>query len=201
MSPDEQIRSLLPSTEAAVQYFAATERKHFGSQSDPGSTFTDVDNLADLLSLAHFQRGNLDGDSRRSLIASGVHPDAFAAGVRYLLVRTPGTVGILNTSTLHPDDTVTVERTKPNAPCTVVTEVTTQPTAEYGVIIIGPDVDGFTDDGRDVLYTAHPGPPTRPANSAVLDGYEGQQITVRRMREVLGGDVWANTRILARVGE
>lgn len=172
-------------------YYESTRKKHFDAGGH-GSMFTDPDlhTLEDVLHLAWGQRGNLDGDDRAEFIARGAVPDAFTVGNRYLLVRTPGTVGVLSSVGLDDGALVQIVRGKPGAPCSIVCAVSAQETIDYAAVIIG---DG--DGGEPVLITMFPGPVTRPTSHPEINALEGQTVTLGRVREILGSDTWLNTRL------
>lgn len=179
-------------------YYAGTERKHFSDRSLPGSKFTDpyIKTLDDLLVVASRQRGGLEGDDSDKFRFLGVRDEVFKPGYRYLFVATPGKLGIVTTDMLPGDTVVTVERTKPGAPCNFVMSVDKQLTVDYGVIIISDE-----DPEKPRLITAFPGYPTfvpdRSTESAAkADSLEGKSFTVNQVRELMGRDVVVNTRLV-----
>ncbi|KQO98790.1 hypothetical protein [Leifsonia sp. Leaf264] len=206
LSADQVITDMMPDhTESIRKYYADTEKKHFTGHDQAGSTFQEVGSLRELLQLGFEQRGGLGGDDRDELIALGAEPDGFLDGKRYIKIGTPGLLGITNTAGMNADDLVTVKRTKTGVPCTIVADVGEQPAVDFGVAIIAEDTMGVKGEGvgGDLLITAFPGLPTKPVVNSKdaelvgkVDALEGQKITVTQMRELLGGDVWANTRVL-----
>jgi hypothetical protein len=194
----EEIASMIPRNEKTASYFEATETKHFGDASGHGSKFVDptLRSLNDIVLLAWEQRGgSLAGDDRSEFIARGAKPDAFQDGKRYLLVETPGTVGVVNSEGLSGDAKVEIVRGKPGAPCSIVLAVDTQATTDYAVVIVAQDTMGITETGGDLLITAFPGTVTRPTANAAIDALEGQTTTMAEVRRILGGDTWLNTRL------
>lgn len=202
-------RTLIPRRGAWGGYYAATDAKHFlavgtgdAPSTTPGSTFTDptLRRLNDVVALAYRQRGTLVGDDREELARLGTPEEAFKPGIRYLLVRTEGTVGIRRSDDLPDEATVEVVRSKPGAPCSLVVDVTAQETADVGTIIIGRDPAEGTVDGqpREVVFTAHPGLPIPVDFTDRMSAYEGQQVTIGQVRAAYGGDVWLNTRLPAQ---
>lgn len=187
--------ALVPRRGSMRAYFAATDAKHFGPGGTPGSTFTDssLRRLNDVLALAYRQRGTLHGDDRDRLIELGTPQEAFASGIRYLLVHTPGTVGIQRSDGLPDDTAVRVVRSKPGASCSLVLDVTEQTTTGVGTIIIGRHAD---DETREVAYTAHPGLPVPPDFADRMGDYEGLSVPLSQVRAVYGSDVWLNTRLV-----
>ena len=187
-----RIDELLPDDFA--EYHEATERRHFslaeggvGSQfGDPDSPLGGPSNLRELLEEAGVQRGGLDGDDRDALIASGAPRDAFVDGPRYLMVHTPGVQGVVAASDLDDDDVVSFEVTKPDAPPTAIVDDGSvgRPRTDVATVIVGP---APSDPSREVLWTAHPGLPVRPTSSEQVA--DGTKMTVREVRERLGGDV------------
>lgn len=196
--------ALIPRRGALRDYYAATDAKHFtpvtagpdGAAATPGSTFTDptLARLNDAVALAYRQRGNLDGDDRDELARLGTPEAAFKPGIRYLLVRTPGTVGIRRSDDLPDDTMVEVVRSKPGAPCSLVVEVTAQETTEVGTIIIGRSDTG-DGSGDEVVFTAHPGLPIPVDFSDRMAGFEGRRVSLAAVRGAYDGDVWLNTRV------
>lgn len=188
--------ALVPRRGSMGAYFAATDAKHFGPTGTPGSTFTDptLSRLNDVLAMAHRQRGHLDGDDRDQLAAMGTPEEAFKPGIRYLLVHTPGTVGIEPSNGLPDNTPVQVVRSKPGAPCSLVLDVAEQSTTRVGTIIIGKHPD---DEAREVAFTAHPGLPIPVDMADRMGALQGQSVPLSQVREVYGGDVWLNTRTVA----
>jgi hypothetical protein len=176
-------------------YYDATDKKHFGDKTQPGSKFLNpsLEKIEHVLMMRMQQIGEatLDGDDREALIARGSDPNGFMAGKRYLMVLTEGTVGIKNSSTLPAETKVEVVRTKPGAPCSLVMEVDAQPTTSYAVIVMGE----HQQTGKDFLITTFPGPVTKPTANPALDAKEGQTMTVDEVKEILGEDFWINTKM------
>ena len=181
--------------EQHAAYYDATDKKHFGDKTQPGSKFLDpsLEKVEHVLMLRMGQLGaaNLDGDDREALIARGSDPNGFGKGKRYLMVLTKGTVGIKNSNTLDEDAKVEVVRTKPGAPCSLVMEVNEQPTTDYAVIVMGE----HKQTGNDFVITTFPGPVTKPTANESLDAREGQVMAVREVKEILGEDFWINTKM------
>lgn len=163
----------------------------------PGSKFSDttLTSLNDVVLLAHQQRGGLAGDDRDAFVARGAKADAFQTGKRYILVETAGTVGVLNSADLPDSTPVSIERTKAGVPCSVVHTVQEQPTTDYAVIVVAEDKMGITRDGGDLVITAFPGMVTRPLNNPGIDELEGRTVTLGSVRQIVGGDLWMNTRL------
>lgn len=175
--------ALLPVSKA--EYYAAGERKHFGAQ-PVGSVFTDatVSGFADLLELTVAQRGSLDGDDRDLLIGLGADAGAFMPserGVRYLLVRVAGEVGLVQASSLPSTAQVTARATKPGVPCSLTVAGVPRQTSEIATVILGPDPEA---PESTVLYTAHPGLPIAPAQDEVAT--DGEVLTVEQVLARIG---------------
>lgn len=186
------VRRLVPREKGTYgQYYAQNDTKHFGDGSVAGSKFTDphLHTTEDVVDLARTQRGSLAGDDREAFIALGASEQAFRPGIRYLLVRTSGSVGIIHSSTLDDQTAVRVRRDKIGAPCSASVEVSEQPTTDYACIVIGQD-----DEGHDLVFSTFPGPPTTPG-TGTLDTFEGQSLTVKQIREIYGHDVHLGTRL------
>lgn len=179
--------------QAFAEYYAATDAKHFGNTNQPGSKFTDptLTKVEDVVALTAYQRGSLQGDDRAKFIARGATPDAFQDGKRYLLVNTPGKVGILHSSEVKGTDLVQVVRTKPGVPCSLVYEVDKQPETDYGVVVVVEDVE----TGRDIVITTFPGVVTKSLKNDDIDALEGKSLTIAEARRILGSDVWLNTKL------
>lgn len=197
--------ALIPRRGSWSAYYQATDAKHFpanpvaasdGRQAPaatPGSTFTDpaLRRLNDVVALAHRQRGDLDGDDRDELARLGTPEEAFKPGIRYLLVRTSGTVGIRRSDDLPGDTAVEVVRSKPGAPCSLVLDVTTQETTDVATIIIGRNEETDTE----MVFTAHPGLPIPAGSTDRMTAWEGRRVSLAQVRAAYGGDVWLNTRL------
>lgn len=190
-------------SEGHAKYYGDNDKKHFspdpvidkGSQEkkQPGSKFLDkkLKKTEDVLALAIQQRGTIKGCDKAKFIALGASPDAFQADKRYLYVETPGTVGILNSSEMNENEMLTVTRTKVGAPCSLVATVKTQPKTHYAVAVLATDKE----TGKDLLITTFPGVVTKSLRNDDIDALEGKQITVAQAREMLGGNVWVNTKL------
>lgn len=173
-------------------YYRSTDIKHFGDRTEPGSKFTDpgLNCIEDVVALAVVQRGSLDGDDREEFIARGADPAAFQAGNRYLFVRTPGTIGVIDTAGMDRGTVLSVLRTKPGAPCSLVLDVDQQPDTDYGVIILGDDEGSLP-----VVITVFPGLVTPSTKHDDIEAREGGTILLCDARVLLGGDIWVNTRL------
>ena len=180
--------------QAFADYYTATDRKHFGDASGPGSKFTDPElkKVEDVVALAAYQRGSLDGDDTQKFISRGANPDAFQEGKRYLMVQTPGKVGIMHSAGVSDDETVEVVRTKPGVPCSLVYTVDEQPETNYGVVVMVEDVE----TGKDMVITTFPGVVTKSLKNDEIDSLEGRRISVSEVRRILGSEVWFNTKLL-----
>lgn len=176
-------------------YYAATDKKHFGDKTEPGSKFLNpsLEKVEDVLKLRMEQVGNasMEGDDREALIARGSDPTGFGTGKRYLMVLTEGSVGIKNSNSLNEDAKVQVVRTKPGAPCSLVMEVNEQPKTDYAVIVLGE----HKQTKKDFVITTFPGPVTKPTANEELDSREGQVMTVSEVKGIMGGDFWINTKM------
>lgn len=181
--------------DAHAGYYAATDAKHFGDKTEPGSKFISesLRSVEDVVALRMVQTGkdHLKGDDREALIAAGSDPNGFSAGKRYLMVKTAGTVGIRNSNTFKPEDKVQVVRTKPGAPCSIVATVKSQPETDYAVVVVGE----HKDTKNDFIITTFPGPVTKPTANATIDNLEGRTMTVADARRLMGEDFWINTRV------
>lgn len=177
------------------QYYADTDKKHFQDKSKPGSKFTDprVNDLNAVAALAAYQRGNLEGDDREKLIKAGANPKAFNDGFRYLIVRTPGKMGVQDISTFPPGTKFRVERHKAGGSCSIVGDVKEQRSVNYGVVIMGP-VPGNKGDS---VITAHPGMPSRSSGKDTFGPHEGRTLLASQVHEITGTDrVNINTRVV-----
>jgi hypothetical protein len=176
-------------------YYEATDKKHFGDKTQPGSKFLDpsLEKVEHVLMLRMRQTDTreLQGDDREALIARGSDPNGFGGGKRYLMVLTEGTVGIKDSTGLPADTKIEVVRTKPGAPCSLVMQVDEQPTTDYAVIVLGK----HKQTGNDFVITTFPGPVTKPTSNEELDAREGQTMTVGEVKEIMGGDFWINTKM------
>lgn len=188
------------------EHVASIENKHFNA-SGHGSKFTVAKNPSEVIGLANLQRTNLQGDDRDKLIAAGADPDSFLSkdsGVRYLMVETPGTESVIDTSTMNDDDKLTIVAKGKNdgrpPSLSFVADVEEQPKTNIGTIIVGPEKDQNGDfiPDSEMVWTMHPGSPTRGIRSNTvrekgLD--DGDTLTVKEFREKFGQDIKANTRL------
>lgn len=181
--------------EQHAAYYEATDKKHFGDKTQPGSKFLDpsLEKVEHVLMMRMEQIGaaNLDGDDKNALIARGSDPNGFIEGKRYLMVLTEGTVGIKNSASLPDDAKVQVVRTKPGSPCSLVMEVSEQPTTDFAVIVMGE----HKQTGKDFVITTFPGPVTKPTSNEALDSKEGQFLTIQEVKEIINEDFWINTKV------
>ena len=191
------------------EYIDSIDKKHITSKS-AGSKFTssNIKKAEDVLVLALAQRGNLKGDGRDKLIKSGASPEAFLpveSGVRYLQVKTDGTEAIKDTATMKDSDVLTVVAKgrndgKPSS-LSFSVEVSEQPTTDYATVIIVPDMDENKKPipNTEVLWTMHPGTPTRGIRSETIreNGFDdGDKITVGELRKRFGKDIKVNTKLI-----
>ena len=193
---------LIPRRGGLNAYYKATDAKHMrqaGASEGPGSVFTDstLKNLNDVVALAARQRDmSLDGDDREELVTMGASREAFKPGVRYLIVRTTGTVGVKQSAGMPDETPISIVRSKPGASATPVLDVTEKPTTNVATIIIGKHPK---DPNREVVFTAHPGMPTPSDGQDRLGHLEGQQTTLGEVRRIYGHEVWLNTRLTTPV--
>ena len=187
---------ILSSTPEERAYYAANDAKHFGSTTGPGSQFTDVGSTEDLVALTSEQRGGLDGDDRDELIARGGDPAGFMEGKRYLMVETGGVTGIKSGSEVGDETPITVTRTKPGTPCSMVATVQEKTSVDYGVVIMG--THNVT--GEPFVISTFPGKVTRPTNDERVDELEGQTVPAGQLRALLGREAFdamaLNTRVV-----
>lgn len=190
------IAELMPPEQA--EYFAAIDAKHFDPETGVGSLFTECKNLKELIVLALQQRGSLEGDDRAKFLELGVPDKALLPECRYLLIETTGEIGIvnINDSRLQPDTEVRVERRKPNVPCSLIVSLQEFPQTNIGTIVIGPnekfDHNSPEPSTKEMIWTAHPGLPIRPATADIWP--ENTKITVADVRDKLGDEVFLNVR-------
>lgn len=192
------------------QYIESIDSKHFDS-SRSGSTFTDkrVDNTEDVLRETARQRGNLDGDDRDELIQEGADPSSFLpkeSGVRYLKVKLEGTQALRNTANMDDNEVLTIVEKGGNdgrpSSLSFSSDVEEQPKTEFATVVVGPNMDENKKpiEGTQVLWTLHPGVPTRGIRSDNIreKGLEGgSQIKVKDLREMFGKDIQVNTKLIS----
>lgn len=191
----EAAKNVIPRDGEYKDYYAATDAKHFGGADNPGSQFTDrsVKNLNAIVALANHQRGSLEGDDRETLIKYGADPASFSPNHRYLMVRASGNLGATKITDLPANSKLSIERTKPGAPCSVVADVESKPTVNFGVVIMG-KMDKTSD--KESVVTAHPGFPSKPSTDDRFDAYEGRKLSINHVMEIAGYDnVAVNTRV------
>jgi len=186
---NETITRLINRTGDLAAYYRATDAKHFGDRTAPGSRFSDssLNKLEDVLELAIEQRGNLDGDDRNEFIKLGSLKDSFDPDIRYILVHTSGSLGVIHSEGRPDGIPLLVGRTKPGAPCSVISSNQFRHTTNVSVIIIDKDVNG-----KERVITAHPGTPVKP-KTGEFDAYEGQYISLGQARAIAGGELWIET--------
>lgn len=176
-------------------YYRDLATKHFGAGA-VGSCFTVAPSPAAVLRqvIAEHPSDFDHVDHRYELLAAGVDQGALLLQCRYILVRTPGTFGLVLASELDPGTAVVSVRTKVGSPCSLVAETCAVaiPTVEVATVVFGPD----TDD-HEVLWTMHPGYPIRPAEADRLE--EGSSLTAREVLTSFG-DCWLQLRVGVCVG-
>lgn len=162
---------LLPTKE---DYYASTEKKHFGDTSAPGSQFTEVKSLKEFLKLAQEQKpkGLADDDSQW-YIDNGVDPGALRENTRYIRVDTPGVLGSGDSTKLQDDDIVIPIRKSTSKGANeyrFTFEIDEKPKVDHATLIISDDVDGYDYspemlealDGEKppaIFFTCYPGSP------------------------------------------
>lgn len=142
--------------------YADLNRKHFPPK-PTGSWFTAAETPEEILAQATQQRGSLNGDDRN--LITKLHPElpesTFRDDCRYLLVKTPGMLGIRNSDTVPDDTPLHVTYTKTGCSPSITFEPGSphsKPTPTYyATIILGP---APTNPKQHVLWTLHPGFPT-----------------------------------------
>lgn len=181
----ENTSSLLPVSKK--EYYQDLHAKHFDENSSVGSRFTEADSIEAVLEIASNEAGGIGRDDREKFIDAGVPEDALLPQCRYLMVKTPGTVGIRQIKDCWDDDMVFVKRTKEGAPCSLVVE--TAPgdlgSSDVSTLILGPNPD---DENKEIVWTAHPGLPIRPAMEDIWE--EGSHLHISVIEEQLGSDAW-----------
>ena len=193
----EAASKMIPRKGELKEYYEATDARHLPAarshSTGTGSQFLDMKLLRvnDVVALAWRQRPeHLDGDDRAELIARGAPAEAFADDVRYLIVDTPGTVGITRSEGLPDSTRIKVVRTKPGVPCALAIESDAAPEVSFGTIVIGTHPE---DREREIVWTAHPGVPIPPGKSTVFDDLEGQWTTLGEVRTRAGRETWLQT--------
>lgn len=186
-----QIRELIPRTNSMREYYEATDRKHFlhnPNNSNPvGSQFTDpnIQTLEDLLTLAATQRTcNLDGDDRELFLNFGAEQEAFKEGIRYLLVRTSGIVGIISSTEIENTTGITILQTKPNTPPSLTIAGHPKPETNIGTIIIGRNWE-TRKTTQEILYTAHPGLPIPTYENLALHQHINNTLPLGELKNYL----------------
>lgn len=184
---------------ALSDYYAAADRKH--ATGGTGSTF-DAHRLHDVITLACAEHGDLsspaaaaraDRTGRARLTDAGATPDAFLPQCRYVVVEgIPGRVGLVASADLDDDVVLTAVETKPGAPRSLVTGADVdRPAVGYATVVLGPPPPDSGVTEPLVVWTAHPGPPVRPAADEMFT--EGERVTVAEARRRLGGEFHAQT--------
>lgn len=180
------------------EYFDSTEKKHF-HPSSPGSTFTEAKNLNEVLSLAHKQRGTLDGDDREVLINDhGADPESFRDDKRYIMVKTGGRLGSVHATQLPKDTMLRVHQKSEGVEPVLVAEVKVKPPVNVATVVLvdNPTLKG-TENNSTLLITAFPGVSTARGSSEDLLPYVGQNISMDKAYEIFkGNDFSVNTQLI-----
>jgi hypothetical protein len=92
------------------------------------------------------------------------------AGKRYLMVETPGVLGIKAGHETADDTLITITRTKPGVPCSMVANVAEKSPVDCGVVIMGE----HNVTGAPFVISTFPGQVTRPTSDQRIDALEGQ---------------------------
>ena len=161
--PIEQVMALVDRKGPHAEMYRNLQTQHF-SKNAVGSRFTKAESPESVLLTAALQRGNLGGDDRHYMqhLNPELPDETFRDDCRYLLVKTPGVLGIRNTETLE-DDTIelNVVYTKTGCPPSIAFPPNSeyaQPTeVDTATVIIGPDPENPT---QEIVWTMHPGHPT-----------------------------------------
>lgn len=94
------------------------------------------------------------------------------AGKRYLMVETPGVLGIKTGHETSDDTPITITRTKPGVLCSMVATVTEKTPVGYGVVIMGE----HNVTGQPFVVSTFPGRVTRPTADERIEALEGQTV-------------------------
>lgn len=179
------------------EYFESTEKKHFHPLS-PGSTFTEAKNLNEVLSLAHRQRGTLDGDDREAFIKDyGADPESFRDDKRYIMVKTGGNLGSVHANQLPKDTMLKVHQKAEGVDPVLVAEVKEKPPVNVATVVLvdNPTLKG-TENNSTLLITAFPGVSTARGSNEGLLPYVGQYISMDKASEIFkGNDFSVNTQL------
>lgn len=174
MNDQDKIDSLLPSGEYTDHYYESTERKHF-TKGQPGSQFTQVHNLEDLLQhTLDTREGGLDGNDKDKFIAMGCNPAAFRDSYRYLMVEVEGETGNIDSTQVDDDqELIPVQKVRSkdgfeSSEYRLAMKAESKKKTSIATLLILNDVDeenlgeDFYSEAKDydnVLITAYPGTP------------------------------------------
>ncbi len=180
-------------------YYERLNEQHFNPATAKGSVFSELRSIDELVEVAVFAGTDLSTADHRERISRRMLKNGWSAedvertlkpGVRYVQVRTPGLNGMAQVGALATREDassmrVRAERLKPGVPVSFVVSGGETPVErtheEWATLIIG-DLDG-----RDVVFTAHPGLPVPSSNDEPVDVFgtpanEGDEMSLLEFR-------------------
>ena len=193
----ESVRPLMPPESA--EYLGRTNDMHCNPDTSGGSKFVPAveGGVDDILGVVEkmgadelARRVAAREDDREPLMAAGAPENAFLPATKgpgapeglpealyFKVDGIRGTVGILQLSELDPTTRVDVLQEKEGVPLSYSAHTDSMdalPRTDFATIIIGRG-----GDGKDAVWTIHPGAPIRPT---VIEGFEhGQTVTVQEL--------------------
>ena len=89
-----------------------------------------------------------------------------------------GRLGVVALSQLFDDTVVTLDDRKDTGNVSAIVEGVLGPEVDFTVIILGEE------QGKEVIFTFHPGDPVRPSQIETESGMHGRQVTVKEARSM-----------------
>ena len=106
------------------------------------------------------------------------HPELMSGTRAFVTHDLRGRLGVVSLAELDEDVEVTLDDRKGTGKVSCVVNGVLGPEVDHVVIILGEE------NGREVVFTFHPGDPVRASQVACEPGMHGQHLTVREAREM-----------------
>lgn len=210
------VRVLLPDNN--LDYYKKTSEMHCDTSKPGGSKFLEVPNILKVLEKDGGRISDLvkrREDDRQAFLDSGVEaqvflpatknpgdPEGLPEALYYKVEGLKGKLGIIQLQELDPETPVIVRREKSvkdeqgneKVPCSFsITKETLEdmPDSDFATVIVGREGG---EQGKDEVWTIHPGAPIRTAQGDFLQGSEGlpgpqegekQRIMVVKVKDLL----------------
>jgi hypothetical protein len=188
------IRDLIPDDN--LDYYKKTNEMHCDISSPGGSKFIEIENIFKVFDVAGVKIAKMiekREDDRESLLVAGADQTAFLPATRgnndpeglpealyYMVENIKGKIGIIQLKDLSLDTQIIIRREKSvkdeegleKVPCSlsVIKEsIEDMPDTDFATVIIGRK---NSKEGKNELWSIHPGIPVRPAQSDFIKGSE-----------------------------